>query len=415
MKYKPIKKIKRKAYVFYNGVLNAFCLNQRLIWAKFSGKKTVLFQCAETQFYHVQPVIDQLLLLPNKNIIHIAVLCDAKEKRTFDNYLSKEYPSLSAYSKLASRFVLFCDMIISVNQGMVYPLIRARFQICMFHGQPSKGNPYKAYNPKGPNIMFFYGPLMRDYYFKEKTRNPSWPEVRYFEIGQPISDKLFNNFPDKITSRKLLNINPEKITVLYAPSFEYCSSLATNGHEMIETLCALDINVIVKPHPSFYNTCISDDGFNVNIPNVKYWGEDIKKYSSRTNCVFSSENNLNVQHALGASDIMVTDFSGIAFDGILLDRNLIYWNCPLLFDEYLPNKYGLNPEEVKNDLACNVGRDAGVVVNSCKELVAAVEAYRNCSSMYSDRRKEIARQLLFNHGKATQTMVNKISELLEVN
>jgi len=408
-----LNKIKLKIFVLTNGLSNAFHLNLLLLSAKLRRKKTIVFHCSYTQISHIKPIIEFLFNSPQNDSFFISILCPPSELRINRN--NRLIKKIFIFSEYASRFLLFCDMMISVDQGMIYPWIKCKYQICLFHGQPSKGNPYQYFNPYGPNILIFYGPLMRDYYLKEKSLHPEWPEIQYLEIGQPLSDRLFNNFPDKVTACKSLSIDPEKYTILYAPSFEYCSSFAINGQNIINCLLSKNVNLIVKPHPAFYNNFIFKDTFNQNIPNIKDWAETVNKYAKIKNCIFPSDNTLNMQTALAATDIMITDYSGVAFDGILLDKKMIYWDCPAFFNEYLPQKYGLDPVKVKLDLACNVGRNAGIVVDNCKELVSAINFYIENPNHLQRERHSVSEQLLFNPGKSTETMVNKIYELLELN
>lgn len=404
--------IKKKIYVLVNGLSEAFKINLLFILSKLMRKKTIVFHCALTHFSHIKSIIERLCIDHLRHRYNIIILCPHKEiqsikKKKFDK-------KIRYYSEYASRFVLFCDMILSIDQGMIYPWRKCKYQICLFHGQPSKGNSYIFFNPKGPNLLIFYGPLMRDYFLKEKLLHPEWPSIQYLEIGQPLSDMLFNDLPDKDNACKSFSINPDRYTILYAPSFEYCSSLATAGEEIIDCLLNENINLIFKPHPAFYKTYKSMDTTEKIEVNINDWITKISEYKKKDNFVFSYENNLNMQSAMAAADIMLTDYSGVAFDGILLDKKMIFWDCPKFFNEYLPQRYGLDPAKVKNDLACNAGRNAGIVVRDCNELVKAIKYYINNPDYLAKERADISQQLLFNPGKATEKLVNKIFELLEI-
>jgi CDP-glycerol glycerophosphotransferase (TagB/SpsB family) len=216
----------------------------------------------------------------------------------------------------------------------------------------------------------------------------------------------------KPDARHRLGLDKSRLTVIYAPSFEYCSSLATDGRKIIDTLMALGINLIVKPHPAFYNASAFNDDFNRDIPTADMWREWIESRTDGHTCIFPLENTLDPVLAIAASDLMVTDYSGVAFDGILQDLGMVFWDCPTLFDEYLPRRYGIDGRKAQSELACNVGRDAGIVVRDEYELVTALETYRKNARHLSREREEIRRCLLFNPGRATMVMASEIEKLL---
>lgn len=407
--------LRRKLYVLCNGLLHAFDLNCRMLIGKLTGKKTLVFHfCATTQLMHLEPVIKELSASPNFNRIRIYFLTTPAEIASLRMPIELIIPGALVHSVFAARFLLFCDCLLSVDLGMQYPRVGCRVRACSTHGQPSKGNTYKCFNYTQINTFFFYGPLMRDYYLEHKKNHPSWPKADCYDVGQPLSDSLFNNRMKKDEARRSLDLEPSRLTVLFAPSFEYCSSFATHGEKIIEALLHLDVNLIVKPHPAFYNQAPFRDEFNRNVPNVNDWRDKVRRYDSNPRCVFSEDNSLDSVKALYAADVMLTDYSGIAFDGILLDLAMIYWDCPLLYTEYLPKRYGIDGEIAKRDLACNVGRDAGIVVRDTDELANAIAAYHDNSQHKGPERKKIREQLLFNPGCATKAMARKIEELIGI-
>lgn len=91
---------------------------------------------------------------------------------------------------------------------------------------------------------------------------------------------------------------------------------------------------------------------------------------------------------------------------------MVYWDCPTFFNEYLPAKYSIDWNSAKTDLGVNVGRDAGMVVSRIEELDEALEAYRRDSQLRAEQRKEVRAQLLFNPGRATTAMVDRLHLLL---
>lgn len=403
------------------GVLSAFAaglrdgarLSVRMLLTKFAGKKSIVLHCAPTQFIHLESLVSALMAHPASDRIRVYFV--TREPAVLKRYIEFIAPRAGVYSQRAIRFLVGCDLLLSVEQGCLFPWWSCPIRACSFHGQPSKANVYERFNYRQINTLFFYGPLMRDYYIEHARRNPHWPEIQWYEVGQPLTDKLFESRLEKGEARRRLGLDPERFTVVYAPSFEYCSSLSVSGASIIDSLLSLDINVVVKPHPAFYNTSVFQDEFNQEIPNATMWRERIEAWGASERCVFRSENTLDSVVAFSAADVMLTDYSGVGFDGILLDLGMIYWDCPEFYGEYLPNRYGIDGEDARRDLACNAGLETGIEVRTVEELASAIAVYRECPEHNAEKRERVRVQLLFNPGAAAQAMAQKILEIMGVN
>lgn len=104
--------------------------------------------------------------------------------------------------------------------------------------------------------------------------------------------------------------NPQK-TVLLAPSWGESGILGVYGDRIIEALLQTDYHVIVRPHPQTVKT------------ETEMLNALMKRFpeSERLNWNFDNDNF----DVLSRSDIMMTDFSGIVFDYVLIfDRPIIY-------------------------------------------------------------------------------------------
>ncbi|MBN1851630.1 MAG: CDP-glycerol glycerophosphotransferase family protein [Pirellulales bacterium] len=406
----------RKGYVLWNGSRNALCLNARMLWAKLRGRGTLVFNFnSVTQLPHLEPVIIKLRDHANSKRLSFFILTAPSDIAEMKRKLANIRLYTPVFSIYSSRLLLLCDFFLSVDQCTIYPFLGCRIRACSFHGQPSKGNTYPRFNYKRINTLFFYGPLMRDHYMETKQTEPAWPDIDCYDIGQPLSDRLFNNRLDKVTARHRLAIETDRFTVLYAPSFEYCSSMATHGTKIIDAIMDIGLTVIVKPHPAFYLRNRFSDEFNRDIPNIRDWYAQVERYDSMPQCVFRKDDSLDAVAAISAADIMLTDYSGVAFDGILLDLCMIYWDCPLLYSEYLPRRYGIDGNRARNNLACNVGRDAGIVVHNVEELAEAIAVYRKNSRYKAQDREEVRERLLYNPGIAAEAMARKIEEIMGIN
>jgi hypothetical protein len=164
---------------------------------KLRGRKTVVLHVsAATQVMHIEPVLVELASRASSQTLSFYVLTNPVEVPAVRTWVTGLLPGVTVSPDLASRFLLFCDFMLSVDQGMIYPHLGCRVRACCFHGQPSKGNVYQRFNHRQINTLFLYGPLMRDAYLQEKESNPHWAKIDLHEVGQPLSDGLLNHLHD---------------------------------------------------------------------------------------------------------------------------------------------------------------------------------------------------------------------------
>ena len=297
--------------------------------------------------------------------------------------------------------MIFWDLVLTVVQSAHLPKFGGGTRICSFHGQPSKGNVYSHFRYKDIDGLFLYGEMMKEYYLEEKEKHSQWREIDLYEVGQPKSDALFTNKTDKTLLKEKLSITNDNPIILYAPSFEYCNSLFQSGDLIIEALLAMKLNLIIKPHPAIYNQN------EIN----KQWLEKLRNYNNRENCLFFDKPD--GAELINVIDILLTDYSGVAFDAFLLDKPVIFWDSPLFYDEYLPATYGIDGEIAKTKLYANVGRDGGIVVDSSKTLQDAVNLYMKDKEHLMPKRQSIKQKLLYNRANATQVATQTIMQILD--
>ncbi|MGD9627334.1 MAG: CDP-glycerol glycerophosphotransferase family protein [Methanobacteriales archaeon] len=146
---------------------------------------------------------------------------------------------------------------------------------------------------------------------------------RIFVTGQPRNDKLFKGCQEKIL--EILKIDPANYNkiVLFAPTFRKSDSM--DDGRLISckfNLPDFDINhfqeflkdhgilCFVKFHPLEEEEA------------TKYFkgAENIKLINTRT----LQENLIDIYDILGCVDILITDYSSIYFDFLLLDRPIIF-------------------------------------------------------------------------------------------
>jgi CDP-glycerol glycerophosphotransferase (TagB/SpsB family) len=109
--------------------------------------------------------------------------------------------------------------------------------------------------------------------------------------------------------------------------------------------------------------------------------------------------------------VMVTDFSGVALEFMILDRPVVYIDCPQFFESTLKT-YGCDPVLGKSGDRFNAGRNYGVVVDSLSDMVKAVKRSLDNPDELSAKRKELTRLLLYNPGCSASIAADTVCRLL---
>lgn len=158
---------------------------------------------------------------------------------------------------------------------------------------------------------------------------------KYFITGAPRNDLLFSSEGSKIV-RSLFNIseNIEHI-IIYAPTYRASKgrldgkpldhkdlSFGEFGKQLTAHRCAL----IIKPHAK----------------EIDIYEERLKKELNYNVYILTDKllaaNNIDFYEVLNAADILITDYSSIYIDYLLLDRPIIFYQPDA---EYYNNKRGL--------------------------------------------------------------------------
>ena len=137
----------------------------------------------------------------------------------------------------------------------------------------------------------------------EKIYGDSTKEI--VVVGEPHIDNLYSRF--KKTDAK----GEKRFTVLLAPSWGKSAILSKYGEKIIDSLIATGYNVIVRPHPQ---SMISEKDLMDKL---------MSKYKETDSFHWNLDND-NFE-ALNAADIMISDFSSVIWDYMLVfDRPVIY-------------------------------------------------------------------------------------------
>jgi CDP-glycerol glycerophosphotransferase (TagB/SpsB family)/ubiquinone/menaquinone biosynthesis C-methylase UbiE len=390
----------------FNKIKNYFKIIILLILTrKYKKKPVVVFQMdslGERQFF--EPTLKALsmriktILVISHNGIYKKEIMLVNEDGIKVIYLNSRL-----FSLIKKRISLFLNTEFSGHEGVL--------SVLLFHGQPSKGVTFPYYKVwEHFDAMFLLGPLQREAYeeavIKHTGKIPSKPLT--FNIGYPKSDDLINNKYNRESFLLNLNLDEKKKTIIYAPAFNEGSSLRCFGLEIIETLCQLEYNVLAKlpidclqPTTDYYATGGID------------WFKEISLFQSKYNN-FKLITDLKIDHALAASDVMVSCISSVGFEFMAIGKPVIFFNTPKYFSEYLKKLLPDEDMEIfsrKNHV--NGGKEWGLVINTPNELPDAIDEVIKHPELYPKDPEKLRSYLVYNPGKAAETAVDTIISLIK--
>ena len=133
------------------------------------------------------------------------------------------------------------------------------------------------------------------------------PAKEIVKVGIPYMDEMLARFKKNPTMNKI----DSKVTVLLAPSWGPSAILSNYGKKIIDVLLQTGYHVIVRPHPqSFTSEKDLMESLMKEYPNSEQleWNRDADNFE-----------------VLKRSDILISDFSGVIFDFVLVyDKPVIY-------------------------------------------------------------------------------------------
>ena len=149
----------------------------------------------------------------------------------------------------------------------------------------------------------------------EKVRN--LPEKQLFHVGCPYWDEFSKRF------EQLSKEEDHSFTVLISPSWGKSSLLSRYGEKIFDSLVKTDWRIIVRPHPQ--SLIVEKELIHLLQ----------KRYEGKPNLEWDFERE-NI-YSLFKSDVMVSDFSGIILDYMVLQ------NKPVI---YVSQKMDLRPYDL---------------------------------------------------------------------
>ena len=283
------------------------------------------------------------------------------------------------------------------------------------HGFPGKHTQWSRENSKSFDHYFMYGERDKEY-FDYVTGNDSSirKNIKFWEVGYPKYDYQFNTKKTKKSSIKSsIGLNTQKKTVLYAPAWDPCGIHRTKGIELIKAFKKLrSYNFVIKLHPALLASKRSKQ-YEFYTGGID-WKTEINKATSsisfrKSNVFFPNFDSINP--LIKISDLLLTDFSGVALGFFIENKPVICIDCPDFYCKTLIEQ-GSDGKVSKTNHLFNNGRDASHIINDIDSLSKAISYVLTDPNEMESERMKIASKLLYNPGNGTKIFVETLITIL---
>lgn len=307
------------------------------------------------------------------------------------------YPSITGIYRLLTAEYIVMDSAEWVSGGK-YQLSANGKLVQLWHGAPLKEIELPLHLRRLETLSLFprlllqwqkkiigrypdyYALLCTSNYFTQNAFSSAFKADHYLEYGYPRNDAIFKGKGDVVRQSPLwINCDHKTIdsiddarsqkkkVILYAPTFR--TDLSSPFSETVMPLknlndfaAAQDILMVMKLHPLMAKECVTENYFNI----VHYAAE------------------CDIYPALSLFDCLITDYSSIYFDYLLLDRPVIFF--PYDYEHYI--------EDERKLLFDYQEMTPGPVCRTMSELQTALLDFD--SEHWVLRRNEV-RQKVFDH------------------
>lgn len=207
------------------------------------------------------------------------------------------------------------------------------------------------------------------------------PEKKLVPFGYPLADQLV----EAGKKERLNHVTGDRKKILIAPSWQEDNLLDSCIDSLIDQLYGDDYQLIVRPHPEY----------------VKRYGARmqslVEKYRGKTGEGLIFELDFSKNDSITASDLLITDWSGIAPEFCFATgRPALFINTKLKCLNPNWENLGLTPVEIslRDELGRSLDpKDLDQTAEIVRELIAD-------TPLYHDRIDERFAHLIYNHGCA---------------
>jgi hypothetical protein len=273
------------------------------------------------------------------------------------------------------------------------PLLRETARVQIFHGVGGKyGFDAPDRSMREWHRLFFVNERRLRNFVARGAVDADSPAIRL--VGMPKVDCLVDGTYDREAVLLSLGLDPSRPTVLYAPTWSPASSLNAMGVDLLTALGRLPINVIMKLHDRSRDL---RERYSGGVD----WAARLAPLLAPGRGVLAPGHDISPY--LVASDLMITDHSSAGFEFLLRDRPLVRIHRPQLIEKAV-----IHPDYVS--LLASVSRS----VEDLPGVLAAVEDGLSNPGALSQTRREVAADLFYKPGGATERSIRELYDVIEL-
>ena len=232
------------------------------------------------------------------------------------------------------------------------------------------------------NTIFCTGPHVVQE-VKATEESYKLPAKTLVEFGYPLLDELVENVQKEQKGKKVNKVKE----ILIAPSWQEDNLLDSVIDDLIENLYDKGNHITVRPHPEY----------------VKRYGSKmnalVEKYKDRDEKLLTFELNFSSNKSIYSSDILITDWSGIAAEfSFATKRPSVFVNTKMKVVNQNWERIGIVPAEIK--IRNIVGRD--IEKEDISKIGTLVNDLLNSKEFYEKEISDYFENYTFNHGTAAE-------------
>ena len=214
-------------------------------------------------------------------------------------------------------------------------------------------------------------------------------------VGMPKADCLVDGSISRNGVLERHGLDPDRTTVLYAPTWTRFSSLNAMGEKLVSGLVAAGHTVLVKLHENSLDRAAFINSGGVD------WTARLQPILARGHGRLITSSDASAW--LVAADVLITDHSSIGFEYLLLDRPVIRISMPEL----------ISGADIARDYV-DMMAAASTTVDDAAEAVMSVEKAVSDPAHQSEARRGLAAELFHDPGYATDNAVRELYSLIEL-
>jgi hypothetical protein len=276
------------------------------------------------------------------------------------------------------------DLLIGANTKPICPR-SAEAKIQIFHGISFRNVAIRE-EVLAWDYFFLAGPYMRRRFVESKLIAENDP--RALNTGFPKTDRLVNGALNRAEILARHGFDGSRPLVLYAPTGQKHNSLETIGEEAIQRLAGcgeFDVLIKLHDHPK---------------EEIDWCARLAPMEGPRVRLA----RHADVIPLLFAADLLITDASSVSSEYSLLDRPMVFLDVPKLISKSQQKNANLDLQ--------TWGRRCGVLVENAEEIVPVVQSSLRDSDRLSRLRHEMAADLFYNPGRATETALQHVHRIV---